>query len=541
MEKSFPLNDTEYLADDLQMWFAGRTHGVLSMEDNLSVIPREGMKISMSAGHAFLKTGSPNKGGIMYYNENSKDFVVDVADSILDRIDSVVIRYDKVQNTISAYLKKGIPGSTPAAYVPIRDAEAFELVIAEINVQHGIGAITASLIKDTRMDEQKCGLVRDNIERIPTQVLYDQFQEFMDTNKSEFDDILETARNDYEEIKKDSEDQVKIVSNKIEELDNMVMNGDFDGASILSGPVDPSNDIGKDKDLYINETSLHLFLKEDGTWIDKGSLKGTDGNNKVLMGPDVQNATSETLLLKTQDAIESADHISLAALLDAAGNASAASDTAIIKHENQNLKDFINKRVCKVAEGYELTDTGIVLLRDIDVGTVSHTGWFYCVDCTGLPTRGSYYMEVAVHPTSTYYITQHVISADTGNEFKRNRVAGTWSEWLLTAGEIVLWSGSLLEAGDIPISMPPSRFQTLVLESASGYTLTASHKDRSIFRFTGTAIGGSEKIMTVASAHMTKKSSLVLTNVMPAVTMYLKANSAITTAGLTLTKLIGRP
>ena len=187
MEKSFPLNDTEYLADDLQMWFAGRTHGVLSLENNLSVTASEGMKVRMSAGHAFLKTGSPNKGGIMYYNENSKDFVVDVADSILDRIDSVVIRYDKVQNTISAYLKKGIPGSTPAAYVPIRDAEAFELVVAEINVQHGIGAITASLIKDTRMDETKCGLIRDNIERIDTQMKYDQFTSFMDVNREQFD------------------------------------------------------------------------------------------------------------------------------------------------------------------------------------------------------------------------------------------------------------------------------------------------------------------------------------------------------------------
>ena len=209
MEKSFPLNDTEYLADDLQMWFAGRTHGVLSLENNLSVTASEGMKVRMSAGHAFLKTGSPNKGGIMYYNENSKDFVVDVADSILDRIDSVVIRYDKVQNTISAYLKKGIPGSTPAAYVPIRDAEAFELVVAEINVQHGIGAITASLIKDTRMDETKCGLIRDNIERIDTQMMYDQFTSFMDVNREQFDVWLEECKEAWDIDKADFDNTIE--------------------------------------------------------------------------------------------------------------------------------------------------------------------------------------------------------------------------------------------------------------------------------------------------------------------------------------------
>lgn len=248
--------------------------------------------------------------------------------------------------------------------MPIRDAEAFELVIAEINVQHGIGAVTASLIKDTRMDEQKFGLVRDNIERISTQVLYDQFQDFMDINESEFNSILETARNDYEEIKKDSEDQVKIVSNKIEELDNMVMNGDFDGAFILSGLDDPMDDIGKDKDLYVNESTYHLFLKENDAWIDKGTLKGADGNNRVFVGSDILEADAKILLLKTENQPSSVGYISLDAILDQNGNAAVSSDIRLITYDKKNLQEYIEGRVYKTPEGYVLSERGIIKAPD---------------------------------------------------------------------------------------------------------------------------------------------------------------------------------
>ncbi len=216
-------------------------------------------------------------------------------------------------------------------------------------------------------------------------------------------------------------------------------------------------------------------------------------------------------------------------------------DTEAVLHDDVPLHDFLNKKVYKTPDGYEFTNTGTIHLKNVDINTVVHPGKYYCDSCTGLPASGSYYMDVAVHPLSNGYITQHVVQVSAGHEFTRNKVDGTWGEWLLTAGEIVLWTGSLTSAGDINIAMPASRFQTLVLESTSGYTLIASHKDRKSFRFTGAAMGSSERILTIATAYMTKKSSLVLSNVYPAMTTILKANTAVTTAGLTLTKLIGRP
>lgn len=267
----------------------------------------------------------------------------------------------------------------------------------------------------------------------------------------------------------------KEVTDKIRELDDKVANGDFDGASILSGPVDPSNDIGKDGDLYINELTGHWFSKEDGAWADKGSLKGADGNGKVLVGSDVQSAVSETLLLKTQDAPGSMSSVSLATILDAAGNAATASDTAIIKHEDQNLKDFINKRIYKAPEGYELTSKGTIYLKNVDVDTVVYPGWYYCSDCTGLPSTDAYYMEAAVHPTSDQYLVQRAVSVHFNNEFTRTRLDGTWGEWLLTAGEVLLWSGSVQEVdSEINLLHNKNMFGTLAV-TISGIKISASN------------------------------------------------------------------
>lgn len=140
-----------------------------------------------------------------------------------------------------------------------------------------------------------------------------------------------------------------------------------------------------------------------------------------------------------------------------------------------NTEEVINKRVYKAPEGYEITDNGIILLRDIDVGTIECTGWYYCVDCTGLPISESCYMEVKVHPTSTYHATQHFISANTGNEFKRNKVGGIWGRWLLTAGEVLLWSGSVQEVNsEINLLHNKDMFGTLAV-TISGVKISASN------------------------------------------------------------------
>ena len=51
----------------------------------------------------------------------------------------------------------------------------------------------------------------------------------------------------------------------------------LDGNTILNGTNNPTNDLGKDGDFYINTSNWDVFLKENGEWISKGCLKGYAG------------------------------------------------------------------------------------------------------------------------------------------------------------------------------------------------------------------------------------------------------------------------
>ena len=50
-----------------------------------------------------------------------------------------------------------------------------------------------------------------------------------------------------------------------------------DGCSVLTGNGAPDSSLGKDGDSYIDLSSYNYYVKEDGSWDEKGNIKGTDG------------------------------------------------------------------------------------------------------------------------------------------------------------------------------------------------------------------------------------------------------------------------
>ncbi len=52
-----------------------------------------------------------------------------------------------------------------------------------------------------------------------------------------------------------------------------------DGSSVLTGEGEPSSDLGKDGDSYIDTSTFDYYVKADGEWLKKGNIKGEDGAN----------------------------------------------------------------------------------------------------------------------------------------------------------------------------------------------------------------------------------------------------------------------
>lgn len=52
-----------------------------------------------------------------------------------------------------------------------------------------------------------------------------------------------------------------------------------DGLSLFTGSSNPSNELGADGDSFINTSSWNYFVKENGSWILKGNIKGETGSS----------------------------------------------------------------------------------------------------------------------------------------------------------------------------------------------------------------------------------------------------------------------
>jgi len=170
-EISYPLNNRWYTAKYPQAFHATRTNGVLSMDNNLSLRPAGGLRVNLGAGMAWLRIDRFR--GVVYAqtDEMGIDFVVPPPHGNLLRLDRVVIRFDYILNDVFAHYKVGVPGmgSPPLQ----RDTEAHEIHLYEVVAAAGTLEIRNDMIRDLRLNEAVCGVMRDSVTGIPTQVLYD--------------------------------------------------------------------------------------------------------------------------------------------------------------------------------------------------------------------------------------------------------------------------------------------------------------------------------------------------------------------------------
>ena len=120
--------------------------------------------------------------GHLAYDDSVFILNIDPADSVLDRIDRVVLRLDTLERCIKWVVKKGEPSAKPIAKELQRDADAYEIGIADVAVNHGIASITQSMITDLRMSTELCGWVTGTVTQIDTTTLFNQLEQW----KSEY-------------------------------------------------------------------------------------------------------------------------------------------------------------------------------------------------------------------------------------------------------------------------------------------------------------------------------------------------------------------
>lgn len=181
--------DRVYLASQFAAYFASFIgNGVYASKSNkLQVVEQvtPGMVVSVLSGQGWIN-------GYWYENTESISLAVDVADGVLNRIDSVVLRLGFSERNMWVAIKKGTPAINPSAPALTRNADYYELQLATIDVPASSIKVTQAQITDTRMNQDVCGWVTGVVDQLDTTTLFNQFDKWYEEHTSSWQEQFNT-------------------------------------------------------------------------------------------------------------------------------------------------------------------------------------------------------------------------------------------------------------------------------------------------------------------------------------------------------------
>ena len=189
--------DRKYDASRFAEYFASFIgNGVFPNPSNcLQVISNNDMTVTVKAGKCWIN-------GYIMINDDDYILEIEPADGVLNRIDRIVARYDVVDREIRLEVKKGQFSSNPVAQNLQRDADAYELGLADILVSNGVISITQANITDLRLNSDVCGIVHGLVDQVDTTTIFNQYrawfnsvkdgteQEIADWQQQQYDDFM---------------------------------------------------------------------------------------------------------------------------------------------------------------------------------------------------------------------------------------------------------------------------------------------------------------------------------------------------------------
>lgn len=214
MEKSSFFNsrggDRRYKAEDWASYFASFiANGVMPpLRDSsellgLQVVADQNMIVKVKAGKAWIN-------GYFYYNTDFLNKEIDVADGVLNRIDRIVIQWNLTDRMIQAIVKKGTPGSIPKAPDLKRNADIYEIALADIYVGKGTTAITQAHITDQRLNTELCGVSVGIVQQIDTSDFDAQLKKWFEEYKAVAIDDYKNFTGEMETWKQQSKEDFDI-------------------------------------------------------------------------------------------------------------------------------------------------------------------------------------------------------------------------------------------------------------------------------------------------------------------------------------------
>lgn len=210
---SFPWNDVNgdrlYDAEDFMRFFAVflKTGVVMSFKEGLRVrSAQNGMNIQVGGGSAVI-------GGSSYMNDEAIAIQINVASSVQDRTDSVVLRMDKNARDTYLYYK-------PSDTTVVRNDILFELQLATISVKMNATQITDADITDMRSDSTVCGWSTP-FDNINVDGIVDQYKDIFERADTDFQAWFQNLKNQLDD------NQASNLQNQIDTINGVIVQKDI--------------------------------------------------------------------------------------------------------------------------------------------------------------------------------------------------------------------------------------------------------------------------------------------------------------------------
>ena len=301
MEKSSFFNAVEsngtydrvYKAEDFADYFNKFIgNGIFYKKSDYCQITATGndMNIIENIGSAYIN-------GYAYSNTTALTKAITVADGVLDRIDLVVLRLDYVNREIKLYIKESAFASTPVCPSLQRDADAYELGLAQIYVKHGATSISQADITDLRLDSAYCGIVTGLITQLDFSTASQQFD-------AQMNELIEKTRTTADTFTSDFKESVRewfmhlrneLDSNQAANLQNQIDNKAECkiGTGIMTAGT---TQVVIENAFFTDKTFINLSVDTDDKWTWKtetGKLTITSDFDETIDTPFSYCATNQ--------------------------------------------------------------------------------------------------------------------------------------------------------------------------------------------------------------------------------------------------------
>lgn len=176
-EDGYPVYDRVYQASDLrEVYETFFSNGVFMPEGepSFAVSPGEDMTVTVTPGKCHIQ-------GTTGYEPEHRTLALTASSNQSDRIDTVVLRWDSSidARSIDLYVLAGSPSDNPVRPTLTRSETVWELGLCDVFVPKNSLTMTADRITDTRLDDERCGIVVP-FDTVDTTTFYAQLQSAVD-------------------------------------------------------------------------------------------------------------------------------------------------------------------------------------------------------------------------------------------------------------------------------------------------------------------------------------------------------------------------